>query len=156
MEKIIREIEEKEYKPFIKKVRTTIWIACDGREFSGRNAEKDCFYWEGILDYNRKKDAIKKLSYQNGLDGIPEEWYFPTTKEELEIVSKILDINSKSYYLKINGVYFKDKSCRKLSLNEWVGGVITDNGDSRPDNDIYTLDYIMSKIERFMGIFPRA
>lgn len=154
MEKIIREVEEKEYKPIIKKVKVTIWVASDGREFSGKNAEKDCSFWEGVLEYNKKKDAIKKVFYHNGLEGIPVEWYFPTTEEELSIVSNLLDFDPKRYYLNINDVSVKDKGCRKPSINEWIGGIIIDNGDHKSDNNVYTLDYVILKIERFMGIFP--
>lgn len=154
MEKVNREIEEVFYKPVKKKTTISVWVSSDGREFSGVNAERDCSNWEKIIVYNKKKDSIKKVFYEDVFEGIPSEWFFPVNEEELEIVKKLIYFDSKSYYLNINDISHRDKKCRKLSPNEWIGNIIVDNGDYKGDNNIYTLDYVMNKIERFMGLFP--
>lgn len=154
MEEITREYEEISYKQ-IKKTKThKVWIASDGREFSGAYAKKDCEEWEKVIDYNNKFNSIKKISYDHDLGEIPDVWYFPVSEEELEMVKKTLGFHDRSVYVHVNNDSKNDRLCRQLKVNEWVGSYYRDNGDSRGDLYIYTLDYIMNKIERFMGIFP--
>lgn len=155
MKEIQKEYEEITYKP-IKKTKThKVWVASDGREFSGVTAKKDCEQWESVIEYNNKFNSIKKVTYEHDyLEGIPDVWFFPVTEEELSIVEKHVGLYDRSVYVHINNLSKNDKSFRKLKINEWIGSYYRDNGDHKADLYIYTLDYIMVKIEKFMGIFP--
>lgn len=152
MREIEKEYEEVSYKP-VKKTKThKVWIASDGREFSGAYAKKDCTEWEKVLEYNRKFTSIKKVSYNHSLGEIPDVWYFPVSEEELEMVKKAICFHDRSVYVYVNNDSAKS---RELKTHEWIGCYYRDNGDYKSDMLIYTLDYIMAKIESFMGIFPQ-
>lgn len=151
MEKIVR--KEDTYKSVKVKKDVVVYIATDGREFKGKVAEKECKQWEEILESQKKFNSIKKTAYEHGLYRIPSEWFCPSTEEELEIVKNYIRFYDKYDDVFVNDVR-KGRNSGTLKIGEWIGSDYEDGGDSRGEVKIYTLDYILLKIEKFEDIFP--
>lgn len=124
-----------------------IYIASDGREFTGKKVEQDCSLYELALLRLKKWQNVTHINTEE-LIQIPDEWWLASDEEELEMVKSHVGFYDKYNFVSING---KDRrnSSHDLKVGEWIGYVHTYGGDSRGDIDVYTISYIQQKLKEF-------
>ena len=132
----------------MKKKQVDIYVASDGREFSGNTAEKECIQWEEILEEQRKWDDIKKVRVDSDME-LPQEWFFPKDEYELEKVKKHI-----GFYDSYNEVIVNGESKSKhntLIVGKWMGVYAIDGGDYKGVNVIYTLDWLRKNMNEYFS-----
>ncbi len=127
-----------------------MYIASDGREFTGRNAERDCSLYELALLRIKMWNNITHVDLEE-LVRLPVEWWYASNEEELEMIKNHVGFYDKYNYIHVNDEKIQRTSTKPCVLNvgDWIGYIFDDAGDYRGDTHIYTKSYIAEKLSAF-------
>lgn len=151
MEKIIKQVTA--FKQVPNGTRDVIsFVASDGKEFIGSNAEKECSKHEEELKFNEEFSKIKviRTSCYLWATTIPDDFYVATTERELELIKIWLDYGVKWADYKINDKDDRDSNFVDLKVGDAITSVRDDAGDYRPTFYFYTLEYIRNQFDLFL------
>lgn len=151
MEKKIKELPV--YKNvLVGRENVEVYISFDGKEFSGKDAEKYCLQWE---QEQREEEEFSKIAhvfpslYFSG-STLPDEFYLAQTEKELELIKEKLGWYQKKVYVYLNGIDPTDNNFVDFKVGDCIGVYQEDGGDHRPDYHFYTLEYIRNLFKEFL------
>jgi len=142
MKIIEREIDKPVYEQVLKgseKVKITVCIAEDGKEFIGLYSKEECRRYDAQLEKEKQlkellKDVVqKKWNYEDDF----YDWYYFKDQDTLINYMKFIGYTSSWWF----------EWAKNLSYPQWVGIQSHDGGDSA-DYYVYTcLDYIKTSVK---------
>lgn len=127
------------------------FVASNGTEFEGRDAEEKCKTYQSRLDQKRKWETIYKFSAD--FESLSSwQWCFAKNEEELDAIKYQFEYRGDKYAnIFVNEIPKSELKGNELKVGEWIG-LYYDSWDCGKDNIyIYTGSYTISQLKEYIS-----